>query len=104
MTTRFRQKNVHAAQWSSNGEALGTLDLTEEDNNVFAANVFSPAVQKERLKLLQGYMDKGVGWVNLHYAVDYDPKHGETVVGWPVTWPRAMSNTIYRWTNSLRIF
>jgi glutamine synthetase len=49
VTTRFRQKNVHAAQWSSNGEALGTLDLTEEDNNVFGANVFSPAVQKERL-------------------------------------------------------
>jgi glutamine synthetase len=49
VTTRFRQKNVHAAQWSSNGEALGTLDLTEEDNNVFGANVFSAAVQKERL-------------------------------------------------------
>jgi glutamine synthetase len=49
VTTRFRQKNVHATQWSSNGEALGTLDLTEEDNNVFGANVFSPAVQKERL-------------------------------------------------------
>lgn len=41
-----------------------------------------PAVQKERLKLLAGYMDKGVGWVNLHYAVDYTPKHGETVVNW----------------------
>ncbi len=49
MTTRFRQKNVHAAQWSSNGEALGTLDLTEEKNDLFGANVFSPAVQKERL-------------------------------------------------------
>jgi type 1 glutamine amidotransferase len=41
-----------------------------------------PVVQKDRLKLLQGYMDKGVGWVNLHYAVDYEPRHGETVVRW----------------------
>ena len=46
---RIRQKNVHAATWSSNGEALGTLDLTKEKNDPFGANVFSPAVQKERL-------------------------------------------------------
>jgi glutamine synthetase len=49
MTTRFRQKNVHAAKWSVNGEALGAVDLTEEKNDLFGANVFSPAVQKERL-------------------------------------------------------
>ena len=47
--TRIRQKNVTAAKWSPNGEALGTLDLTEAENNPFGANVFSPAVQKERL-------------------------------------------------------
>ncbi|MDX6582857.1 MAG: glutamine synthetase [Solirubrobacterales bacterium] len=47
--TRIRQKNVHAATWSSNGEALGTLDLTKDKNDPFGANVFSPAVQKERL-------------------------------------------------------
>lgn len=41
-----------------------------------------PVVKNDRLKLLGGYMDKGVGWLNLHYAVDYEPKHGETVVGW----------------------
>lgn len=41
-----------------------------------------PVVQKDRLKLLQKYIDKGVGWVNLHYAVDYEPRHGETVVRW----------------------
>ena len=39
--TRIRQQNVTAAQWSSNGEALGTLDLTEDENNPFGANVFS---------------------------------------------------------------
>lgn len=41
-----------------------------------------PVVQKDRLKLLQKYIDQGAGWVNLHYAVDYEPRHGETVVGW----------------------
>ena len=39
--TRIRQQNVTAAQWSTNGEALGTVDLTEEKNNPFGANVFS---------------------------------------------------------------
>ncbi len=47
--TRIRQQNVTAAQWSSNGEALGALDLTQPENNPFGANVFSVAVQRERL-------------------------------------------------------
>jgi glutamine synthetase len=47
--TSIRQKNVTATQWSSNGEALGTVDLTEDANNPFGVNVFSPVVQKERL-------------------------------------------------------
>ncbi|HEX3242822.1 MAG TPA: glutamine synthetase III [Solirubrobacterales bacterium] len=47
--TRIRQQNVTAAQWSSNGEALGALDLTVPENNPFGANVFSIAVQRERL-------------------------------------------------------
>ncbi len=47
--SRIRQQNVTATQWSSNGEALGTVDLTEEANNPFGADVFSPAVQKDRL-------------------------------------------------------
>jgi type 1 glutamine amidotransferase len=41
-----------------------------------------PVVQKDHLEKLQKYIDKGVGWVNLHYAVDYLPQHGERVVGW----------------------
>ena len=49
MPTRIRPQNVHATQWSSNGEALGALDLTRPENSHFGANVFSPAVQKERL-------------------------------------------------------
>ncbi len=47
--TRIRQQNVTAAQWSSNGEALGALDLTLPENNPFGANVFSIAEQRDRL-------------------------------------------------------
>ncbi|HEX6229898.1 MAG TPA: hypothetical protein VFZ41_10610, partial [Solirubrobacterales bacterium] len=47
--TRIRQQNVTAAQWSSNGEALGALDLTQPENDLFGANVFSVEVQRERL-------------------------------------------------------
>jgi glutamine synthetase len=46
---RTRQQNVTAAQWSSNGAALGSLDLTLPGNQVFGENVFSPAVQRQRL-------------------------------------------------------
>ena len=47
--TRIRQQNVTAAQWSSNGEALGALDLTQPENDPFGANVFTPAEQRKRL-------------------------------------------------------
>jgi glutamine synthetase len=47
--TRTRAKNVDAAQWSANGSGLGPVDLTDAQNVPFGANVFSPAVQKERL-------------------------------------------------------
>jgi glutamine synthetase len=46
---RTRQQNVTAAQWSANGTALGSLDLTLPSNQVFGSNVFSPAVQRQRL-------------------------------------------------------
>ena len=38
---KTRQKNVTSATWSPNGDALGTVDLTEEGNNPFASDVFS---------------------------------------------------------------
>ena len=64
MSTRIRQQNVTAAKWSANGEALGTVDLTEEKNNPFGVNVFSPTVQKDRLardtyKELQSTLETG---------------------------------------------
>ncbi len=46
---KTRHSNVTAAQWSVNGAALGALDLTLPDNQVFASNVFSSAVQRHRL-------------------------------------------------------
>ncbi|MFL5906187.1 MAG: glutamine synthetase III, partial [Solirubrobacterales bacterium] len=49
MLKTTRAQNVISATWSPNGEALGTVDLTEEDNNPFGANVFSPLVQKDLL-------------------------------------------------------
>ncbi|MBK5220598.1 MAG: glutamine synthetase III [Thermoleophilia bacterium] len=47
--TRIRQQNVTAAQWSSNGESLGALDLTLPENEAFGENVFDTDEQKERL-------------------------------------------------------
>src|SRR5215204_3779705 len=60
----IRQKNVTAAQWSPNGAALGTADLSQPSNNPFGANVFSLSVQRQRLprdvfKRLQRTLDKG---------------------------------------------
>ncbi len=46
---RIRQQNVLAAQWTPNGGTIGAPDLTSPDNQVFGANVFSPAVQRQRL-------------------------------------------------------
>ena len=46
---KTRSQNVTSATWSPNGEALGTVDLTKDDNNPFGINVFSPAVQKKVL-------------------------------------------------------
>ena len=46
---RTRQQNVTAAQWTANGGALGSPDLTLQSNQVFGANVFSASVQRHRL-------------------------------------------------------
>jgi glutamine synthetase len=61
---RTRQQNVTAAQWSANGSALGSPDLTLPGNQIFASNVFSPAVQRTRLpkhvyKALQKTLARG---------------------------------------------
>jgi glutamine synthetase len=53
-----------AAQWSANGDALGSPDLTVASNQVFGQNVFSPAVQRQLLpravfKALQDALSHG---------------------------------------------
>ncbi len=62
--SRIRQQNVTAAQWSANGGALGSPDLTLPANQVFGANVFSIDVQRARLpkhvfKALRASLAKG---------------------------------------------
>ena len=61
---RTRTRNVTAAQWSPNGGALGAPDLTLPVNQIYGANVFSQAVQRQRLpkaifKRLQETLDAG---------------------------------------------
>ncbi len=61
---KSRQQNVTAAQWSANGSALGSMDLTLPGNQIFASNVFSVAVQRRRLpkhvfKALQRTLERG---------------------------------------------
>ncbi len=61
---KIRQKNVTAAQWSPNGDSLGSVDLTQPANNPFGSNVFSVSVQRSRLpkdvfKRLQRTLESG---------------------------------------------
>jgi glutamine synthetase len=47
--SRIRQQNVLAAQWAPDAHSLGAPDLTVADNQIFGENVFSSAVQRQRL-------------------------------------------------------
>ena len=64
MPSRTRTPNVAAAQWSPNGGAIGQADLTQPNANVYGENVFSIAVQRQRLpkgvfKQLEATIAKG---------------------------------------------
>jgi type 1 glutamine amidotransferase len=41
-----------------------------------------PLIQGERLDQVQKLIDAGVGFVNLHYAVEYPKKQGERILSW----------------------
>ncbi|HEX3150216.1 MAG TPA: ThuA domain-containing protein [Gemmataceae bacterium] len=41
-----------------------------------------PVIKPERMERLQKYLDKGVGWVNIHYAVEYPKEPGQRVLSW----------------------
>ncbi|HEX8978035.1 MAG TPA: glutamine synthetase III [Solirubrobacteraceae bacterium] len=45
----LRQSNVFATKWDVNGSEIGAPDLTASDNQIFGENVFSPAIQRQRL-------------------------------------------------------
>jgi glutamine synthetase len=63
-SARTRSHNIGAAQWSPNGGSLGQTDLTQPGGQVYGANVFSAAVQRQRLpkavfKQLQKTIEEG---------------------------------------------
>lgn len=43
-----------------------------------------PAIQPKRMELIQRQIDRGVGWVNLHYAVEYPVRQGNRDIAGPV--------------------
>jgi glutamine synthetase len=64
LTSTTAQRNLAAAQWSPNGERMGSLDLTAASNQIFGVNVFGPSAQQQHLpkslyKRLQLTLDKG---------------------------------------------
>ena len=61
-----------------------------------------PAAKGDRLDKLQKLMDKGVGWVNLHFAVDYEPKDGARVVNWMGGYYDPRTSTNPHWDAHIR--
>ncbi len=89
--SRIRQQNVTAAQWSSNGESLGAIDLTLPENAAFGANVFDVTVQKERLpedvfEKLQATLEHGEA---------LDPSLADAVAEAMMEWALEMGATHY---------
>jgi type 1 glutamine amidotransferase len=41
-----------------------------------------PVIRENHMDVIRGLMDKGVGFVNLHYAVEYPKQQGETLLNW----------------------
>jgi hypothetical protein len=41
-----------------------------------------PVIKPERMEKLQKYLDNGIGWVNLHYAVEYPKEPGKKILSW----------------------
>ncbi|VTS06709.1 ThuA domain-containing protein [Tuwongella immobilis] len=41
-----------------------------------------PVIQGDHLQKMKKLMSQGVGWVNLHYAVDYPTKEGTQILEW----------------------
>ncbi len=41
-----------------------------------------PIIQNNHMALVQKLLDQGAGFVNIHYAVEYPKKQGETILSW----------------------
>jgi len=41
-----------------------------------------PIIQNNHMSLVQKLLDQGAGFVNIHYAVEYPKKQGETILSW----------------------
>lgn len=61
-----------------------------------------PVVKDDRMDRIQKQLDRGAGWVNLHYAVDYLPQHGERVLGWMGGYYDARISTNPHWEAVIR--
>jgi type 1 glutamine amidotransferase len=44
-----------------------------------------PAIRPERMKLIQKQLNRGAGWVNIHYAVEYPVKSNGRDIAGPIT-------------------
>ena len=61
-----------------------------------------PIIKPERMELLQKFMDDGVGFVNLHYAVDYPAKEGQRILDWMGGYYDAAISTNPHWDADFR--
>ena len=61
-----------------------------------------PVVKGDRLTKLQDLVEKGTGWLNLHYAVDYEPKDGDKVVRWMGGYYDPRTSTNPHWDAAIR--
>ena len=61
-----------------------------------------PVVQGDRLAKMQALVEKGCGWVNIHYAVDYEPKDGAKVVRWMGGFYDPRTSTNPHWDAAVR--
>ena len=65
--------------WPKNEKLLDTADTLVFYMDGRAGH---PVVKENRMNQIQKQLDRGAGWVNMHYAVDYLPQHGERVLSW----------------------
>jgi len=61
-----------------------------------------PVIKPEHMSRIQGLLDKGAGWVNLHYAVEYPKEPGKKVLSWMGGYYEAGYSINPHWDASIR--